>query len=147
MARRFLIILIALVALTLPLAAQQGGIYSGDAGLDSSLKSLNVQASTDVGSFTAQLSAEFGVKQVQLQTWMKAERLQPAEIYLLLELSRIARKPPAAVLQLYKNNKGKGWGAVIRALGIKPGSPEFKALKGSAAEHNQKLKAKAKKKK
>ena len=147
MARRFLVIAVALAALALPLTAQQGGISSGDAGLDSSLRSLNIRASADVGSFSAQLSAEFGVKQVQLQTWMKAERLQPAEIYLLLELSRIARKPPAAVLQLYKNNKGKGWGAVIRALGIKPGSAEFKALKISAAQRDQKLKAKAKKKK
>jgi hypothetical protein len=47
---------------------------------------------------------------------------------------RIARKPPAAVIEIYNKNKGKGWGAVARSLGIKPGSPEFKALKAAAAE-------------
>ena len=143
MARRFLIAAIVLAVLALPLAAQ--GIKSGDAGLDATLKSLNVQAAADIGSFTVQLSADFGVKQAQLQTWMKTEKLQPAELYLMLELGRIAKKPPATVLGVYKKNKGQGWGAVAQAMGIKPGSPEFKALKAAASERNRKIKAKKKK--
>ncbi len=143
MARRFLVALFVLTALGLPLAAQS--FKSGDAGLDATLNSINVQASVDLGSFTAQLTAEFGTKQAQLQTWIKTEKLRPAEVYLMLELGRIAKKPPATVLGVYKKNKGKGWGAVAQAMGIKPGSPEFKALKASAAAHNKKLKAKKKK--
>jgi len=143
MTRRFLIAVIVLAVLAMPLAAQD--IKSGDSGLDTTLKSINIQASADIGSFTVQLSADFGVKQAQLQTWMKAEKLQPAEIYLMLELGRVANKPPATVLGVYKKNKGKGWGAVAQAMGIKPGSPEFKALKAAAAKRNQKLKAKKKK--
>ncbi len=143
MARRFLVSLFVLVALGWPLAAQ--GFKSGDAGLDASLNSINIQASADLGSFTAQLSVEFGAKQAQLQTWMKSEKLRPAEVYLVLELGRIAKKPPATVIAIYKKNKGKGWGAVAQAMGIKPGSAEFKALKASASAHNKKLKAKKKK--
>ena len=144
MARRFPVALFVLTALGLPLAAQ--GFKSGDAGLEASLNSINIQASADLGSFTAQLSADFGTKQAQLQTWMKTEKLQPAEIYLLLELGRIANKPPATVLGVYKKNKGKGWGAAAQAVGIKPGSSEFKALKSAAAARNKKLKAAKKKK-
>ena len=143
MARRFLIAAIVLAVLALPLAAQ--GFKSGDAGLDATLKSINVQAAADLGSFTVQLSADFGVKQAQLQAWMKTENLQPAEVYLVLELGRIAKKPPATVLGVYKKNRGKGWGAVAQAMGIKPGSPEFKALKAAASERNRKIKAKKKK--
>ncbi len=143
MARRFLVGLFVLTALGLPLAAQ--GFKSGDAGLDASLSSINVQAAVDLGSFTAELSAEFGTKQTQLQTWIKTEKLQPAEVYLILELGRIAKKPPATVLGAYKKNKGKGWGVVAQAMGIKPGSPEFKALKAAATARNKKLKAKKKK--
>ncbi len=143
MARRFLVALFVLTALGLPLAAQ--GFKSGDAGLDASLSSINVQASADLGSFTAELSVEFGTKQAQIQTWIKTEKLQPAEVYLMLELGRIAKKPPATVLGIYKKNKGKGWGAVAQAMGIKPGSPEFKALKAAATARNKKLKAKKKK--
>jgi hypothetical protein len=145
MARCFLLATLVLAALGLPLAAQTVAFASGDAGLDATLSSLNVQASADIGSFTAQLSADFGVKQVQIQTWMKAERLQPAEIYLLLELGRIAKKPPAAVLEIYKPNRRKGWGAVAQSLGIKPGSREFKALKAAASGRDKKLRAKKKK--
>ena len=144
MARRFLVSLLALAALALPLAAQKVAFKSGDADLDATLNSINIEASADLGSFTAQLSADFGVKQAQLQTWVSAEKLQPAEVYLLLELGRIAGKPPAAVLEVHRKNKGKGWGAVARSLGIKPGSPEFKALKASASGRNQKIKAKKK---
>src|SRR5574340_861680 len=96
MARRFLVALFVLSALGWPLAAQS--FKSGDAALEASLKSINLQASADLGSFTAQLSAEFGAKQAQLKTWMKTEKLQPAEVYLVLELGRIAKKPPATVL-------------------------------------------------
>jgi hypothetical protein len=38
------------------------------------------------------------------------------------------------VLGLYKKNRGAGWGAVARSLGIKPGSPQFKALKTGAVK-------------
>jgi hypothetical protein len=30
---------------------------------------------------------------------------------------------------VYKQSKGKGWGVIAKELGIKPGSPEFHALK------------------
>jgi hypothetical protein len=143
MARRFLLGILILAAAGLPLAAQ--AFKSGDTGLDATLSSINIQASADLGGFTAQLSAEFGAKQAQLQTWMKTEKLQPAEVYLVLELGRIAKKPPAAVLATYRKNKGKGWGVVAQAVGVKPGSPEFKALKAAAAAHHKKLKAKKKK--
>jgi hypothetical protein len=76
---------------------------------------------------------------------MKVEKLQPAEVYLVLELGKLTGKSPASVIAIYKKNKGKGWEAVARALGIKPGSPEFKALKNAAAEKNKKIKARKKK--
>ncbi len=34
----------------------------------------------------------------------------PPEVYLVLELGRLAGKPPATVIEIYKKNKGKGWG-------------------------------------
>ena len=33
------------------------------------------------------------------------------------------------VFKIYNANKGKGWGVIAKELGIKPGSPEFHALK------------------
>jgi hypothetical protein len=57
--------------------------------------------------------------------------MEPAEIYLALELSFLSGKPLGTVLNIYKNNRGRGWGVVARTLGIKPGSEAFKQLKAS----------------
>ena len=145
MARRTIFSLSLLAALSIPLGAQAISFNSGDASLDLTLNSLNVQASADTGSFSADLSVTFGVAQPQIQIWMTQERLQPAEVFLVLELGRISSRPPASVIQIYRVNKRKGWGAVAKALGIRPGSPEFKALKGSAADKDKKWKARKKK--
>ncbi len=145
MSRRFLFTIALLAALSIPLAAQTFSFNTGDASLDITLNSLNVQANADIGPFTADLSASFGVEQPQIQTWITVEKLQPAEVYLVLQLGTIASRPPASVIAVYKQNKGKGWGAVARSLGIKPGSPKFKALKDSAVEKDKKVKARKKK--
>ena len=144
MARRYWIAAFVLAAAALPSSAQRIAFKSGDANLDVTLNSINLQAKADIGNFSAQLSVDFGVEQAQLQSWISVERLEPAEVYLVLELGRIAGKPPVYVIEAYKKNKGKGWGAVARSLGIKPGSPEFKALKGWAAKRSQSFKSKKK---
>jgi hypothetical protein len=137
MTRHFVLIAALLAAAGFPLAAQSFSFNTGDASLDVTLTSINVQASAQIGPYTADLSATFGVAQPQIQTWITVDKLQPAEAYLVLEMGRIASKPPATVIEVYKKNRGKGWGAVARSLGIKPGSPEFKALKGNAVERDK----------
>ncbi len=138
MARRVVITLCLAAALGMPVAAQSFSFDTGDANLDVTLNSINVEAQADIGPYTADLSATFGVEQPRIRTWMAVDRLQPAEVFLVLEMGRISAKPPATVIAVYKKHKGKGWGAVAKALGIKPGSPAFKALKASAEEKNKK---------
>lgn len=132
------------LGVVIPLAAQIS-FKSGDAQLDVVLNSLNVEAEASVGPFTADLSVSFGVPQPPIQAWITVDKLKPAEAYLVLELARISKKKPTVVLGIYKKNKGAGWGAVAKALGIKPGSPEFKALKAAAAKQRDKAKARKKK--
>lgn len=140
MARRLFLTIALAALLSIPLAAQSFSFNTADASLDVTLNSLNVQARADIGPYTADLSASFGVGQPQIQVWMTQDNLQPAEVFLVLELGKLSSKPPASVIAVYKKNKGKGWGAVARALGIKPGCAQFKALKSSAAEKNEKVK-------
>jgi hypothetical protein len=142
--RRWYPIAFILAVASLPLAAQAFSFGTGDATLDVSLNSINVQAQANIGPYTADLSVAFGVEQPQIQAWMTVDKMQPAEVYLVLELGKLSGKPPAAVVTVYRQNKGKGWGAVAKALGIKPGSAAFKALKANASEKEQKLKGKKK---
>ncbi len=140
--RRWCSVALVLIAAGLPVSAQSFSFSTGDASLDVTLSSINVQAQANLGPYTADLSVTFGVAQPQVQAWMTVDQLQPAEVYLALELGKLSGKPPTAVVALYKQNKGKGWGAVAKALGIKPGSAAFKALKAHASEKDQKLKGK-----
>ena len=50
MARRFLFVAALMATLSLPLAAQSFPFNTGDAGLDGTLNSLNVQAKADIGA-------------------------------------------------------------------------------------------------
>jgi hypothetical protein len=53
----------------------------------------------------------------------------PADAFMVFQLGQMTRKPPETVVRVYQANRGKGWGVIAKSLGIKPGSPEFHALK------------------
>ncbi len=63
-------------------------------------------------------------------------------MYFAAALSKLSGKPISVVIDLYKSNKSKGWGALAKELGIKPGSKEFKLLKEKLSGSTAKLKSK-----
>lgn len=97
-------------------------------GLEVFLGNLNVQARADIGAFSIGLGAQFGVPAPQVQAIVSAVP-EPADAFMVLQLAQWSHQPPAAVLEVYQANQGKGWGVIAKSLGIKPGSPEFHALK------------------
>jgi hypothetical protein len=97
-------------------------------GLDSFLSSLNVEARADMNGFSARISAQFGVPQMEVRTVL-ARCNQPADAFMVFQLGQMTQRPPATVLQTYQKERGRGWGVIAKDLGIKPGSPEFHALK------------------
>ncbi|GAB7026214.1 hypothetical protein [Geotalea toluenoxydans] len=117
------------------------------AGLDDFLSSLNVQAKADLGAFNVKLGAQFGVPVPQVEQILSTVAA-PADAFMVLQLSQMAQAKPDTVLQTYKAKKSKGWGVMAKELGIKPGSPEFHALKsgnlsftgtpgGGASDHSK----------
>ena len=46
----------------------------------------------------------------------------------------MSNKQPDTVLQTYKTRRDKGWVAMVKELGIKPGSPQFRVLKRGALQ-------------
>ena len=92
------------------------------------LKDLNIQAQADPSGFKARLAARFKVGDAQITTVLSNVD-QPGDAYLMLRLGELSGKPPDRVMETYRTEKGQGWGAVAKSLGIKPGSPEFHALK------------------
>ena len=98
------------------------------ADLDGFLANLNIQARADLPGFKAGLSAQFGVPLPKVEA-VFAQVSAPADVFMTLQLGQMTRKQPETVLRSYKINKNKGWGAMAKERGIKPGSSAFHALK------------------
>lgn len=91
-------------------------------------KNINLRAEADPDGFRAQLSTRFKIGDAQVKVVL-GNVGRPADAYMVFRLGEMSSKPVDYVLKEYKYGKSKGWGALAKSLGIKPGSKEFHALK------------------
>ncbi|WP_218951145.1 hypothetical protein [Desulfoluna butyratoxydans] len=98
------------------------------ADLDNFLSNLNIQAKADIDNFSARLSAQFSVPYPEVQTIIRTVEF-PADVFMCLQLGKMTNTEPESVVEIYRSNKNKGWGAIAKELGIEPGSADFHALK------------------
>lgn len=118
--KRLFIVCLAMAILS-PLTAFAGG-------LEDFLSNVNIQARADLPGFSARISTQFGVPLPRVQAVVQSVR-EPADAFMVFQLGQMSGKPPERVMAVYTPNKKKGWGAIAKELGIKPGSAEFHALK------------------
>ncbi len=138
-----LVVLMFLLAVGAYAATLSFSANSGDAELDITLSDINVEAKADIGGFSAELSISSGVSEKEITTLITVEKMEPADVYMAAEVASIQKISVEKVVTVYKKNKGKGWGVIAKELGIKPGSKEFKDLKGKAKAKKDKKNKKA----
>jgi len=92
------------------------------------IKGFNIKAEADPSGFRAKIAARFKIGNAQIETVLSNVE-KPADTYMVLRLGEMARQPIDFVIRQYKSGKDRGWGALAKSLGIKPGSREFHALK------------------
>ncbi len=92
------------------------------------IKDLTVRIEVDPSGFKAKLATRFKIGDVEIKTVLSNVE-KPADAYMLLQLGEMSKQPIDVVIERYKADKGKGWGALAKSLGIKPGSAAFHALK------------------
>jgi hypothetical protein len=92
------------------------------------IKDLNVQAQADPSGFRARLGARFKIGDAEINAVLSNVGY-PGDAYMVLRLGEMSQRPTDYVIRQYRADKGKGWGALAKSLGIKPGSEEFHALK------------------
>jgi hypothetical protein len=92
------------------------------------LQSLNIRAEADPSGFRAQLDTRFKIGNTEINAVI-GNVPKPADAYMVLRLAEMSHQPTDYVIKQYQSGKGQGWGALAKSLGIKPGSPEFHALK------------------
>ena len=105
---------------------------TGDVQLNASLVKIDDDAKLNFTAFKTDLSLSYNVSERKIDSWSVEFGMKAGDIYLALEIGKLTKKPIDEVIKVYKTNKTKGWGYIAKQLGIKPGSPEFHALKGNA---------------
>ncbi len=110
------------------LLLQVAFISTSSAGDFGWMDSLNVTAKADSSGFRAKLAARFRIGNATIKAVIGDVR-KPSDAYMVLRLGELSHRPIAEVMTEYRTNRKKGWGAMARGLGIKPGSREFHALK------------------
>ena len=135
-------LIITVLLFSVIISNAQTSFKSGDAELDADLNEINVSARLDFAAFKTDLRLSYDISENKIDYLSVSVRMEPAEIYLALELSLISGKPVDDVVEIYKINRDKGWGAIAKMIGIKPGSDEFHKLKETAKNKGSKSKNK-----
>jgi len=107
------------------------------------IRDFNIRAEADPSGFRTRLAARFKIGDTQINAVLSNVD-KPADAYMVLRLGEMSAKPTDYVIEKYRSGKGKGWGALAKSLGIKPGSKEFHALKNGNDIYNDNDKGKGK---
>lgn len=102
---------------------------TGDAEMDGFLKSINDDAKKDIDAFKNKVTNTFNIAKADVDKLLKD--MTPGDVYMAAHVATTINKPVTEVSAAYNKNKDKGWGAIAKEMGIKPGSPEFHKLKQS----------------
>ena len=106
-------------------------------------KDFNIRAEADLSGFRVALENRFKIGDLEIKTVLGNVE-KPADAYMLLRLGEMSNRPIDHVIEKYKAEKGKGWGALAKSLGIKPGSRDFHALKQGQDLYDDKDRGKGK---
>lgn len=141
MSKKSILVMVFLCSLLLGAGAQVIVFGMGDPDIDAGLNELNASAKLNMPGFQAEVALAWGQPAASI-TVALSQGLSPGEVYLAAALAHFSGKPLNVVIELYKKDKAKGWGALAKELGIKPGSKEFKLLKEKLGGTRAKLKGK-----
>lgn len=119
-------------------ASAQELFVAGNIYLDSDLRAVNKQASLNISTFNNDMRLSYNVSAKTLNHMSVNLNMAPGDIFLTLEIGRVARVPVDRALTVYRSQRSNGWGAIAKELGIKPGSAEFHRLKGSGNSASRK---------
>jgi hypothetical protein len=102
---------------------------TGDIDMDKILTDIHNRAIKDLSNFKATVDASFGIGIPKIEASLKL--LPPGDVFMAAQIASTINKPFETVVKTYQANKTKGWGVIAKEMGIKPGSPEFHAMKKS----------------
>lgn len=109
---------------------------TGDAEVDNYLVEINDKAESNYNTFRDELSETSNITVEEIDRYVKEENMEPADVYYASVLASATDRHVSEVVGLYSEKKG--WGAVAKELGIKPGSEAFHELKDNTIKQTGK---------
>lgn len=102
---------------------------SGDAWVDMQLADINQYASRYRDPFVDEMQRYYDAPRNLVSDLLIKRQWAPGDVYYACAIARIIGRPCRDVADEWERDRGLGWGAVAKRLGIKPGSAEFHRLK------------------
>lgn len=141
MLKSYLFVLLCFIATSLSAQVSvQIKFNTGNVELDADLNEINVRARADFGSFKAELGLAYHVSEEKIDHLHSDLQMEPADIYVALELSSISGRPVDEVVKGYRSDRPRDWGRIAKRNGIRPDSPEFHKFRERAkvrSEHER----------
>ena len=78
---------------------------------------LNIEAKADLANFKADLSISYKVPVVKIDYLFETMEMEPADVYMSLEIAALANKTLDDVIIVYDGNRDKGWGFIAKKWG------------------------------
>lgn len=128
---------LGLSALAAPSVAQTIGynVRTGDVWVDHRLEEINRYGHDYRDPFIGEMTGHYGAPRSLIVDLLDRRGWAPADVYYACAIASAAGLPCIDVVNRYDpydrddRNRGRGWGVLAQELGIKPGSPQFHALK------------------
>ncbi|KAB8198694.1 hypothetical protein FKV24_000565 [Lysobacter maris] len=102
---------------------------SGDVWVDTWLGDMNRYGHRYRDPFIDEMVRYHGAPRSLVVDLLDTRRWAPGDVYIACAIASIIGRPCRYVADVWERDHGRGWGAVAKDLGIKPGSPEFHRLK------------------
>lgn len=114
---------------------------TGDIWVDTQLGQMNDYGRQDRDYFIDDVVNNFGAPRYLVNDLLTTRRWSPGDVYYACAMAYQLRRPCGDVAKAYEQDRGQGWGAVAKRMGIKPGSAQFHAMKGQVGKSNGKFKS------
>ncbi len=104
-------------------------IRTGDVWVDNRMGEINDYGRQYRDPFIGEMTSNYGVPRSFVTELLDQRRWSPGDVYYACAIASVLKLPCRDVVREYDRNPGQGWGGVAKRMGIKPGSPQFHALK------------------
>src|SRR6478609_11006822 len=104
MKKNYLLLAFLILVSSFTTFAQGHSSQTGDSELDASLRNININAHADLKLFKKDLCVNFNISEGRLDQLMIAYNLQPADLYMVLEIGKMIHKPHEEICECYHKN-------------------------------------------